>query len=88
MQNCNPWKETARNMHATWKSPKRHQWPSPDLPNSITQHIGPIGKCKLLFTDPYSGGEQSGKQAKADALSAPANAHFHSLATLEGQDLQ
>ncbi len=73
MWNCNPWRETARNMHATWKSPKRCQRPSPDLPNSTTQHIGPIGKCKLLFTDPYSGGEQSGKWAKADALSAPAN---------------
>ncbi len=88
MRNCNSWRETARNMHATQKSPKRRQRPSPDLPNSTTQHIGPIGKCKLLFTDPYSGGEQSGKQAKADALSAPANARFHSLATSEGQDLQ
>ncbi len=78
----------ACNMHATRKSPKWCQWPSPDLPNLTTQHIGPIGKCKLLFTDPYSGGEQSGKQAKADALSAPTNTHFRSLATSEGQDLQ
>jgi len=29
-----------------------------------------------------------GKQAKADALSAPTNTHIHSLATLKGQDLQ
>ncbi len=74
----------AHNMHATQKSPKRHQQPSSDLPNLTTQHIGPIGKCKLLFTDPYSGGEQLGKRAKADALSAPINTHFHSLATSEG----
>jgi hypothetical protein len=66
----------------------RHQRTAPDLPNSTTQHIGQIGKRKLIFTDPYSGGEQSGKRAKADALSAPANARFRSLATSEGQDLQ
>src|SRR6266702_6829856 len=88
LQNCTSWRDTAHNMHATRKSPKRRQQPSPDLPNSTTQHIGPIGKRKLLFTDPYSGGEQLGKQAKEDALSAPTNACFCSLATSEGQDLQ
>ena len=76
MQTCNLWKKTAQNMHTTCQSPKWHQLLAPDLPNSMTQHIGPIGKCKLIFTDPYSGGEQSGKQAKADA-------HFCSLATSE-----
>ncbi len=75
-------------MHVTQKSPKQHQQPSSNLPNLTTQHIGPIGKCKLLFTDPYSEGEQSDKWAKADALSAPTNICFHSLTTLEGQDLQ
>ncbi len=72
-------------MHATQKLPKQHQQPSPDLPNLTTQHIGPIGKCKLLFTDPYSRGEQLDKWAKADALSAPANACFCSLATLRAK---
>ena len=76
MWTCNLWKETALNMHATRQSPKQHQLLAPDLPNSTTQHIGPIGKRKLIFTDPYSGGEQSGKQAKADAC-------FCSLATSE-----
>ncbi len=75
-------------MYTTQKSPKWHQQPSPDLPNSTTQYIRPVGKHKLLFTDPYSEGEQSGKWAKADALSAPTNPHFHSLATSKGQDLQ
>jgi hypothetical protein len=82
--NCNLWKETARNMHATRKSPKQHQ---PPVPSSTTQRIGPIGKRKFLFTDPYSGGEKPGKHAKADALSASANAHFRSLATSEGQNV-
>ena len=87
MRTCNLWKEMARNMHATRKSPKRRQPLAPDLPNSTTQHIGPIGKRKLIFTDPYSGGEQSGKRAKADALSASANARFRSLATSAGQNI-
>jgi hypothetical protein len=33
------------------------------------------GKCRQVHSDPYTGGERSGKQAKPDAMSAAANAH-------------
>ena len=78
--------ETSKNMHVRIL-PKRRQLPVASvLPSSTTQHIGPSGKRKLaIYTDPYGGGEQSGKRAKADAVSVAANAHAHSLAPSQGQ---
>jgi hypothetical protein len=35
------------------------------------------GKCHHTYSDPYAGGEHSGKWAKPDALSAEANRHAH-----------
>jgi hypothetical protein len=50
-------------------------------PSTTTEHIGPIGvKRKLLFTDAYNGGEQSGKRAKPDALSGAANKRARGMA--------
>ena len=56
------------------------KWPQAQtfatLPSSTSQHISPISiKHKLLFTDAYNSGEQSGKHAKADAVSPAANAN-------------
>jgi hypothetical protein len=84
--NANLWKETSKNMHVR-VSPKRRQKPSASVvPSSTAQHIGPSRKRKLaLYTDPYGGGEQSGKRAKPDALSVAANARARSLASSQGQ---
>jgi len=50
------------------------------LHNSTTEHIGHTGKHKIIFNDPYCGGEQSGKRAKSDATSTATNACAHTLA--------
>lgn len=80
--NKNLWLETSRNMHVRI-SPKRRRRDQavPNTPSSTAQHIGPRGKRKLAtYTDPYCGGEQSGKRAKPDAVSAAANSCARSLA--------
>ena len=91
--NRNLWRDTSRTMNVRI-SPRRRQRPAtpPVLPNSTARHIGPSGKRKLpLYPDPYGGGEQSGKRAKADALSQAANDHARieartrSLALLQDQ---
>ena len=69
--NQHSWTETAERM--MWKrAPKRR------LPDErgLTEHsIGaPKGRRQRVYTDPYAGGERSGKRAKLDALSAGANA--------------
>jgi len=71
--NANLWKETEDKIYHRI-SPKKA------LHNSTTEHIGPTGKCKIVFNDPYCGREQSGKCAKIDAISAAANARAHALA--------
>jgi hypothetical protein len=38
------------------------------------------GKCRQVHSDPYTGGERLGKQAKPDAMSAAENAHAHACA--------
>jgi hypothetical protein len=78
--NQNLWAATAKKMGA--RTPPKRCQPAPTaaVPSSTSRHIGPIGvKRKLLFTDAFNGGEQSGKRAKADALSAAANAHARSM---------
>ena len=63
--------------------PKRCQWQpvTAAIPSSTSQHIRPVNvKCKLLFTDACNGGEQSGKRAKADAVSGAANVLARSMA--------
>jgi len=87
--NANLWLATSQNMHV-WISPKRRQRPAASaLPGSTAQHIGPSGKRKLVvYTDPYSGGEQSGKQAKPDAVSAASNTRACSLAPSQSQRTQ
>ena len=75
--NRNLWRDTSRNMNVQI-SPRCCQGPTtpPDLPNSMARHIRPSGKRNLpLYPDPYGGGEQSGKWAKADALSLATNDH-------------
>jgi hypothetical protein len=66
--NQNLWAATVKKMGA--RTPPKRCQPARAavLPSSTSQHIGPINaKRKLLFTDAYSGGEQSGKRAKVDA---------------------
>ncbi len=67
--NRNLWNDTSKNMHHPSKR-RRAQ----DSSNLTTEHIGPVGKHKLVFNNPYSGGERPGKRAKLDAQSAAANA--------------
>jgi len=54
------------------KAPKRK--PTPVSGNSTERCIGAVkGKHARKHTDPYAGGERSGKRAKHDAVSAAAN---------------
>ena len=69
--NQNSWTETAERMGCK-RAPKRRL---PGEHGLTERSIGaPKGKRKCLYTDPYAGGERSGKRAKPDALSAEANA--------------
>ena len=79
--NQNLWAATTKKMGVR-SQPKRRQRASPAtvVPSSTSEHIGSIGvKRKLLFTDAYNGGEQSGKRAKPDAASVAANAHARGI---------
>ena len=69
--NQNSWTETADRM--VWKRTPKHRLPGEQ---GLTERsIGASkGKRKFLHTEAYAGGEQSGKRAKPDALSAAANA--------------
>ena len=63
--------------------PKQCQWQpvTAAISSSTSQHIEAVNvKRKLLFTDAYNREEQSGKHAKADAVSGVANALAHSMA--------
>ena len=72
--NQNTWAETAERMGckcAPKRAPKRRL----SGEHGITERsIGTRKAHKHLHTDPYAGGERSGKRAKPDALSATANA--------------
>ena len=82
--NQNLWVATTKKMGVR-TPPKRcqRQPVTAAIPSSTSQHIGPINvKRKLLFNDAYNGGEQSGKCAKADAVSGAANALACSMTPL------
>ena len=74
--NQNLWAATAKWMGV--KTPPKWcqcQTAIATVPSTTSQHIGSMGKKhKLLFTDAYSSREQSGKHARANTVSAAANA--------------
>ena len=74
--NQNLWVATAKQMGV--KMPPKQcqcQIAIAAVPSTTSQHISSMGrKHKLLFTDPYGSGEQSGKHARANAVSVAANA--------------
>jgi len=73
--NRNTWAETAKCMGAG-KVP--WQKPGPTGGNTSMVCIGPVkGKHACKYTDPYAGGERSGKHAKPNALSTTANERAH-----------
>ena len=73
--NQNLWAATIKKMGVRSPPKRRQRDTAAAVPSSTNQHIGPIGvKRKLIFTDAYGGGEQSGKRAKSDAVSVAANA--------------
>ena len=69
--NQNSWTETAIRMGVK-RAPKRRL---PGEHGLTERSIGAPKARKRLFVDAYAGGERSGKLAKPDAQSAPANAH-------------
>jgi len=72
--NQKTWAKTAERM-GIGKGPKCK---SPVGGNTNTECIGPVkGKCSHKYSDPYAGGERSGKRAKPDAVSAAANTLAH-----------
>jgi hypothetical protein len=69
--NQKSWPETAKRMGVI-KAPKRKRLP--EERGLTEQCIGVAkGKRRRIHTDPYAGGERSGKRAKPDACSAAAN---------------
>jgi hypothetical protein len=48
-------------------APNQHSWPE----TAAVMGVGVKGKKRTVHTDPYSGGERSGKRAKEDALGRP-----------------
>ena len=61
-----------------WKCALKHRLPSK---HGLTEcSIGAPNRKHKLHTDPYAGGERSGKHAKLDALSTEANARAQAQA--------
>ena len=69
------WDETATCMGIK-SAPKRKCLPEE---RGLTEQAISVAnqKCRHANSDPYAGGEHSGKRAKPDALSADANRHAH-----------
>jgi hypothetical protein len=71
--NQKSWMETAKRMGVKHRAPKRKCLPKER--GMTVQSIGVAkGKCHLVHSDLYAGGERSGKRAKPDATSTAANA--------------
>jgi len=70
--NQKTWAETAKRMGQPRKASKHTHGPVSG--NTATERIGHAkGKRSRKYTDPYAGGERSGKCAKPDAVSAATN---------------
>ena len=77
--NQKSWTETAERMGVKRGAPKRKCLP--EKRGMTAQSIGVAkGKCRRVHSDPYAGGERSGKRAKPDATSAAANARARACA--------
>jgi hypothetical protein len=79
--NQKSWPETAKRMGAKC-TPKRK---CPPEERGLTAQSMGIAKTKAkrrIHTDPYAGGERSGKRAKPDAMSAAANRRARGLSPL------
>jgi len=77
--NQKSWTETAKRMGVKRRAPKRKCLP--EERGMTAQSIGVAkGKRRLVHSDPYAGGERSGKRAKPDATSAAANARARACA--------
>ena len=70
--NQKTWAETAECMGQPRKALKHTHGPvSGNMATECISHAK--GKCSCKYTDPYAGGERSGKHTKPDAVSAAAN---------------
>jgi hypothetical protein len=79
--NQKSWTETAERMGVKRGGPKRKCPPAPEERGVTARSIGDAkGKRRRVHTDPYAGGERSGKRAKLDAMSAAANARARACA--------
>src|SRR5713101_3459806 len=71
--------ETAEWMGVKRSAPKQKCLPEDS--GTTARSIGITkGKHHQVYSDPYTGGKQSGKHAKPDVTSAAANAHAHACA--------
>ncbi|KAF8256798.1 hypothetical protein EI94DRAFT_1710188 [Lactarius quietus] len=80
--NQHSWTETSERMGAK-KTVKRRRLPEDNrlAENMTDKAIGIArGKCRLVYTDPYAGGERPGRLAKPDAVLAAANRKAHACA--------